>query len=107
MLNFNVEEKYLEQIKAGLKTIEGRLAKDKYLQLKKGELVIFNRTYVTAIEKVVVYASFREMLETVGLEKILPTILSIEEGEQIYRQFYTFAEEKQYGVVGIFLQQIT
>jgi len=104
MINLFVKELYFQQIKQGLKTVEGRLAKEKYVNLKNGTAISFNNSYETTLEKVEVYPSFKTMLETVGLERVLPGVLTLESGVEVYRQFYSLEEELLYGVVAIFLE---
>lgn len=105
MLNLSVKEQYFQQIKLGLKTIEGRLAKEKYVLLKNQTPISFNHAYETSIEKIEVYPSFKIMLETVGLEHVLPGVKSIDDGVEIYREFYSSEEEQSNGVVAIFLKK--
>jgi hypothetical protein len=47
------------------------------------------------------YTSFSEMLKVEGLAKVLPGVESIEEGVQVYRNFYSEEKERMNGVVAI------
>jgi len=46
------------------------------------------------------------MLKKEGIENVLPGVKNIEEGVQIYRQFYSEEREKKYGVVAIEVEPI-
>ena len=107
MIQFNLQDVYLLAIKNGLKTTEGRIAKDKYLSLKKGDEIIFKSNdgdeqiigRVVAVNK---YSSFDEMLKEEGIATMLPGTTNLEEGVSIYSSFGTYAEDvKRYGCVAI------
>jgi len=102
-LELNVQEPYFSLIETGQKTVEGRLGKDKYFSFKKGDKVVFNKSLKLEIKDLIKYKSFREMLMFEGLKNVLPEVQTLEEGEQIYYQFYSKADEQKYGVVGICL----
>jgi WD40 repeat protein len=44
------------------------------------------------------------MIESEGLERVLPGVSSLKEGVDVYRQFYTEEDEKVYGVVAITIE---
>lgn len=109
------ESALLEDIIAGKKTVEGRLAKGKFLNFKPGDIVKLRkdiyengeliasfedqaRSRVIRVEK---YPSFREMLQTVGYKKAIPRAKSLEEAVGDYRKFYSADDEKEYGVLAI------
>lgn len=111
ILILHVQEKYLAAIEAGLKLVEGRLGKEKYLSLRPGDRLRFvseiNRIpskLICEVMGVAYYPSFREMLEKEGLAVVLPGEASVDAGVGIYRQFYSEAEENLYGVAAIFIK---
>lgn len=102
-----IREPYFSQIESGEKTSEGRIAKDKYMTIKKGDVVTFRPNKgtgqvagsVIAVNK---YTSFKSMLESEGIASMLPGVSSIEEGVGIYSSFGTYAEDvKKYGCVAV------
>jgi ASC-1-like (ASCH) protein len=106
----SVQEPWYTHIKKGQKTVEGRLNKswvtslnelDRVIWLKSGEESEHFSTYV---EKLASYSTFEEMLRTEGLENVLPGVETIEDGIQIYREFYSEDDEKKYGVIGIHMK---
>jgi ASC-1-like (ASCH) protein len=94
----------------GKKYIEGRPAKQKYLDLRENQLIKLNASVNGKITDVCTYLrivsvtkfkSFKEMLEVNGLKNVLPEIESIDEGINVYRKWYSEELEKEIGVVGI------
>jgi len=52
------------------------------------------------------YSTFKEYLETEGLDKCLPGIETIEDGVGVYYKYYTPEDEAKYGVLAIELEKI-
>lgn len=102
----NISPVWLNAIKARQKIVEGRPGKAKIAKMKKGDyLLAFNsedRVY-TRLTDVKKYQSFAEMLETNGLENVLPGKNTIDDGVNVYRQWYTPEMEKELGVIGLFI----
>ncbi|MFH1402152.1 MAG: ASCH domain-containing protein [Patescibacteria group bacterium] len=97
---------YFGFVKAGIKTIEGRVAKNLYKELKLGdEILIFNddetENVRVRVKDTRIYSSFGEMLEKENFKKILPNVDSVEQGLCVYRKFYTEGQEKEFGVIAI------
>ncbi len=85
---------WLNAIKEGKKTIEGRPSIEKWKLINVGDIFkichnngLYSGTSVKILE-VVEYDNFRHMLETEGIENMLPGIKSIEEGVNVYMQWY-------------------
>lgn len=99
-------EPYFTFLKNGQKTIEGRIRREKYAEISAGDLIdVFNNEeseYVKVrVKRVTNYRSIREMLTKEPLRKVLPDAESVDQGVEIYKKFYTEAEEKEFGVVAI------
>lgn len=105
MTQINISEPWFGYILKGIKTIEGRLCKDKFKSLTSGDMLCINGVVLYKVAGVRRYASFYEMIEQEGLPNVLPGIINIEEGCDIYRQFYKKYDEVLYGVVAIELSQ--
>ncbi|GAB4859105.1 hypothetical protein Ancab_010570 [Ancistrocladus abbreviatus] len=101
----HVQEPFFSQLKDGVKTVEGRCALVDYNRIVSGALVLFNKCLILEVQDVHCYASFAKMLEAETLEKVLPGVLTIPEGVQIYRKFYTEEKERVNGVRAICLQR--
>lgn len=86
-MEINVSQPWLGHILKGRKTIEGRLNKGKFAELRVGSIIIFARSssaaskkkvgVVTRIDK---YATFQAYLSQAGLERTLPGVATIEDG---------------------------
>lgn len=101
-LELDVQEPYLSLIKSGKKVVEGRLGKEKYLNLQKGDLIKINNLEieVRGVEK---YPSFKEMLVMEGVKNIIPDAKDLDSAVQVYYKFYKPEDEAQFGVAAIFL----
>jgi len=99
----NLQEKHFINVVAGTKTVEGRLNKGKFSDMKKGKTIIINGQYRTKIAKVVKYKTFAEFLKKETLPKTLPGVYDIDTGVAVYRQFYSETAEWEFGVVAIHL----
>jgi len=103
--NINIKDKYFYFIKNGMKTVEGRINKNKFEQMEKDDIIIFSsstetlKCIVTGTE---VYDSFYEMLEKEGIQNCLPDVKNIKEGVEIYHGFGNYKKDaKKYGVKAI------
>ena len=54
-----------------------------------------------------IYKSFMEMIESEGVENVIPNKTSIEEATNVYYKFYTKEQEKEFGVVAIKIKRIS
>lgn len=104
-------EPYFTFLKDGQKTIEGRIRRGKYAEIRPGdEIVVYNNEETDSVEvivkKVTTYLSFEEMLTKEPLSKLLPDAKTVEEGIGVYRKFYTTEEEKEFGVVAIEVERL-
>ncbi|MFH0905296.1 MAG: ASCH domain-containing protein [bacterium] len=99
-------EPHFTFVKNGQKTIEGRLKKGEYANLKTGDhIVVQNDDETDSVEVIVKdvrpYPTLLEMLSREKLNEILPDIKNIDQAMQAYRQFYTPEQEAEFGVIAI------
>ncbi len=97
---------WYELIKQGKKTVEGRPNRNTFSQMKIGDQIEFsnkelNENFMAEITNVTYHKTFEEMIRTNGIDNVLPGIRNIDEGVQVYMQYYTKEIEKEFGVVGI------
>lgn len=117
-LDMGLETSVLNQVIEGRKQVEGRLRRDKFLQMTLGRVVclrediwrdgeeigtIPDRMKIKVV-KVEDFGSFKEMLEKVGLRNVLPEARTIDDGLDTYYQFYTPQQEEEFGVRAITIQ---
>lgn len=105
-IEINVQDPWFSHIKAGRKSIEGRLNKGKFASLKKGQYVRWtnnNKSVLTKITGIRIYSTFHKMLINEGLRNVLPEprIKTLEDGEAIYYGFYTREKEAEFGILAI------
>lgn len=118
MIEIGINSEILTQILDGSKTIEGRLAKGKFLTIRTGDLISIRediyaegaivesresaaKIKVTEIEK---FDGFKEMLVATGFKKVIPSAHNLEEASDEYDRYYSSEDQKRYGVLGISFQ---
>lgn len=115
MHEIGVESSVLDDILIGKKTIEGRLGKPKFLQLRVGNQLslredVWENGKITSsvpgraviqITQLLYFESFKEMLDTLDYTDIIPSAKSASEALEVYGQFYSSEEESEFGVVAI------
>ena len=107
MFRMMLDEPYFSQIKRGEKTIEGRLSTPERSHIQTGDTILFTKssdskdTFVQSVATVRQYPSFHDMLSKENLASVLPGVVSVEEGVQVYRRFYSASAESAAGVLAI------
>jgi len=100
-----VAPQYFQQIQSGLKTVEGRIAKDKFCSLREGQVLEFvseNARLRTRILELKQFPTFKNLLEHYGLKTCLPALDCLEEGVNVYHSFPNYKQnESKFGVIGI------
>ena len=102
---FHIGDPWFEHIITGQKIVEGKLAKGKALNMEVGSVLHISGNTGEVIECRVVairrYESFRNYLETEGLTKSLPGVTSIEDGLNVYNQYYQPGLDLTLGVLAV------
>lgn len=105
----HLSEPWFTDVQWGLKTSEARLKRGDFEYIKVGDTIRFVnnaigprsvRVQVTSISN---YGSFEDYLKN-ELDKCLPRVETINQGVQIYRQYYTVEDERLHGVCAIKLK---
>lgn len=112
-MNLTVQKCYFQAIAAGEKTAEGRIAKEKYLQLRPGDTITFHNATNEAemltvrVLQVRRYDSFRAMLEAEGVAAMLPGVTSMDVAVRTYESFGDYkAAVREYGAVAIQFERV-
>jgi ASC-1-like (ASCH) protein len=63
-----------------------------------------SRSFMTKIVGKREYKTFKEYLETEGLNKCLPGIPTLEHGLSVYYKYFTKEDEAKYGIVAISIE---
>jgi len=106
VIECSVQEPWFTLIESGLKTVEGRLYKGRFVDFKRGDTVKWfvegtKRECFTEIVDIVRYSSFEDMLHKETVKHVLPGVPDVESGVNVYRKFYTKEKEAEYGVQAI------
>lgn len=108
---FTLQKEYLEMIQSGLKMTEGRINSGGFANLKIGSKVKFfennnPKNYVICeILTINSYKSFAQMLESEGLENMLPGTTNLQKGVEIYEKIPNYKSKcQQSGCLGIRLK---
>lgn len=121
MIEIGIDSEVLRKIRDGQKTIEGRLARGKFLTIRVGDLVSVRedfyvdgvivqsqegalRIQIDAAEK---FANFRAMLQSVGFEKAIPDANNLDDACDRYLRFYSETSQKEFGVLAIFFHVVS
>jgi ASC-1-like (ASCH) protein len=101
----NLSEPWFSLIKLKNKSVEGRLNKGDFANMKIGDSIVFTndelgfeRRFVVEIKNVSYYDTFQEYLENETLEKCLPGIDSMKDGLNVYYKYYTKSDEMKYKI---------
>jgi ASC-1-like (ASCH) protein len=104
----NINEPWFSLIKLKLKKVDANLNKDKFVDIKKNDIIIFQnndfgfiRSFKIKVSSIHEYDNFSEYLTTEKLEKALPGIDNIEEGLEIYRKNYSREDENRHKIKAI------
>ncbi len=105
---FTLQKKYLDFIKDGSKTVEGRIGSGAFRNMKVGETIKFfdpknpNNFVIVEVTQNNHYKTFRDMLVGEGVDKMLPDTKTVDEGVKIYERIPNYLERcKKSGCVGI------
>jgi ASC-1-like (ASCH) protein len=112
-----VNEPWFSLMQNNIKTVEGRPNKGIFSKLKVDDVVTFmkfdkktkeKKHFKVKVTQIKRYNTFKEMLEFEHIENVLPdpNIKTIEDGVNVYRQWYSSEIEKQYGIIAIHIKKI-
>lgn len=114
-ISSTLQAKWFDLIVNGKKTVEARLNKGWISKLNPYDTIRFKRiadnadtgnttkrNLIILVTKIKQYKSFYDMFDDNGLEVVLPGIDNYEDGLKVYRKWYSEADEKTIGVIGIF-----
>lgn len=114
-MEIGINSEILAQILDGRKTVEGRLAKGKFLTIKPGDIISIrediyhdgaikeshNSAASLRVHDVKKFHTFKEMLKEYGYLSAIPSAKNLEDACEEYQLYYSPADEKAYGVLGI------
>ncbi len=102
IISIHKSEPYRSFVLNGQKTIEERLNRGKWTQLKKGDILKMRPgNFKFVIKDIRGYKTFAEMFKNEGLKNVLPDQIDIKDGVKIYHKYYSAENEKKFGVLAI------
>jgi ASC-1-like (ASCH) protein len=107
IVQINVQEPYLGYLKDGTKTIEGRLNKGKFKEIKVGDILeISGNTKQFNVTGKRNYKTFLEMVTAEGFEKVIPDKTNETDAANVYYKFFTKDQENEFGVLAIEIELV-
>ncbi len=106
IFEINMQEPFFTQTKNGIKKVEGRLNKSKFLEMAIGDEILLNEEVKLKITNKTIYKTFREMIAFEGVKNVIPDAKNIDEAEAVYYKFYSKEDESIFGVVAIELRVV-
>lgn len=102
-VTLRIQQSYLDYIRSGRKSVEGRVSTPQLASLKVNDIIKLEcgRDFVNVkVVEVMRFPSFRQMLDSCGLDKCLPGCPSVKAGVAIYHGFPGYEEKaRRHGVV--------
>ena len=106
LYEINAQEPYYSYIVNGQKTVEGRLNKGKFSRMQVGDHLLINNESKFKVERKTNYDSFIEMVKAEGVENVVPDKKEIEEAANVYYNFFTKEQEREFGVVAMGISKV-
>ena len=95
----NLREIHFDNIKSGIKTVEVRVNKGKFISAEVGDIFLINDDVKVEIVAKRNYKTFREMFDSEGLQNIVPHINNIDEAIDGCYKYYTKEQEENFGIL--------
>ncbi len=120
MQEIGVESSVLQEILSGAKTVEGRLSKPRFLQLRVGDTLRLREDIwkdgaiqqsvsdrgLIKITQILYFESFEDMLTSLDYTSVIPSATSTKKAIEVYRQFYSQKDEQEYGVLALMFKLV-
>lgn len=108
--SFNLSDPYFDQVRLGLKTVEGRIYRGKWRTINVGNEYTVKGSgddFKVKITSVVRVRSFEELYGMYNSSLLPATPSSLREKPwQIYREWFSTQDEAEYGVIGIVMEKL-
>lgn len=104
----NLQPKYFDFIKNGIKCIELRLYDEKRQQIKLGDSIEFlkseNEKFKAKVIGLLRYETFSDLFNDFDISVLADQSMTKQELLNVLQEFYTPEKQAQYGVLGIRLE---
>jgi len=106
---------WLEHVASGRKIYEGRRRTEKINEIRPGNIISFlpvtsspnDKSIDCKVIAIHSFDTFRDALETLPIDRVLPGVRSVDEGVSIYARFVSIPTQIRDGVVMIQLELCT
>ena len=111
-VTFEVDTEWYRKIEDCKKRIEGRKGTLKYQRVQIFDMAKIvdaanhNNFFFKRVIGIKRYPDLRQYLEQEGLRQALPGVMTIEEGIEVYLNFWTFEEVEEFGILAFELGEI-
>ncbi len=106
-VSFDVQEPYYSYIISGEKTVEGRLNKGKFATIEERDVVLLGKKKIKfLVVKKTLYDTFEQMINSEGINNVIPDKDCVNDAVNIYYKFYTPKQENKFGVLAIKIKKI-
>lgn len=110
MVSMSLNDPWYQHVRDGLKIYEGRLWTSKTSSLKPGDELFFKHvsqpTLKVKVVEIVRYKTFEEALSCLKLSEVLPGLLTLEEGIEVYAKFFPLSAQQENGVCMIKIEVV-
>ncbi len=102
----NLDAEWWSAIANGTKTVEGRINEGKFAKMKKDDVIVFvnkdtKEEVCVVVKDTIVYGNFRDMIVSEGLDNVLPSRSSVDDGVDMYLGISDYRDREILGVVAI------
>lgn len=106
----NLQPKYFDFIKNGIKRIELRLYDEKRSKIQLGDIIEFSKSENDKLEAEVIgllrYKNFTDLFEDFDISILADSSMTKQELLDVLSEFYTPEKQAEYGVLGIRLRML-
>jgi ASC-1-like (ASCH) protein len=113
MEEIGIESTLVEAIRNGDKTIETRLGKPRFLRIQEGDILSIREDFwyegkileslthalEVKVTQILYFETFKEMLDAVDFQAVIPSAKTVEEALKKYKEFYSPEDEQEFGVI--------
>lgn len=103
-----VDKKNFDELKTGLKSVETRAGTVKYQPIEVGDTLVFVCNGEKLLKKVIkidYFKSVEKMIEEIPLNKIMPSVHSIDDMKKAYSSYSGYDKKiKEFGILAFHLK---
>lgn len=110
----SLSDPWFDHVKNGTKKYEGRLYRGLPRYMKIGDLITFYPDDGESLEKSITcqimsihkFPSFKQSLEKLPINEVLPNVPTVDEGVEIYKKYASIESQNKFGVCQIEIKNV-